>query len=78
MQATFFSVIIPLAGVGVVSFYNQLKAKDYEGAVTIIVAAAIGLVAGLTNYLGLDVQSGLTLALAAVGIHTTATAVSSK
>lgn len=72
MNSAFFAAVIPLATVGVVQFYNQMKAKDYEGAVTIIVAAVVGLIVGLTHTYGLDVQTGLTLALAAVGIHTTA------
>lgn len=72
MNSAFFAAIIPLATIAVVQFYNQMKAKDYEGAVTILVAAAIGLVVGLTNAYGLGVLNAMTLSLAAVGIHTTA------
>jgi hypothetical protein len=72
MVSAFFAAIVPLATIAIVQFYNQMKAKDYEGAVTIIVAATVGVIVGLTHTYGLDVQTGLTLALAAVGIHTTA------
>jgi uncharacterized membrane protein HdeD (DUF308 family) len=66
----FFAAVIPLATVGVVQLYNQLKVHDWEGVVTILVAGAVGLVAGLTHYLGLSIADALTLAMAAVGIHT--------
>lgn len=78
MQTAFFAVVIPLATVGVVQFYNQIKAKDYEGAVTIIVAAGIGLIAGLTHYLGLSLTDALTYAFSAVGLHTVTTTKSTK
>lgn len=66
----FLLTIVPLAAVGVVQVFNQFKARDWEGMVTIGVAALIGLVAGLTHYLGLDLTTSLTIAMGAVGVHT--------
>lgn len=66
----FLTTIVPLAAVGAVQLYNQFKARDWEGVITILVAAAIGLVAGLTHYLGLDVTTAVTIAMGAVGVHT--------
>lgn len=68
--SVFLATIVPLAAVGAVQLYNQFKARDWEGVVTILVAAVIGLVAGLTHYLGLDITTALTLAMSAVGVHT--------
>lgn len=66
----FFAAVVPLAIVGTVQLYNQLAAHDWDGVIKILVAAAIGLIAGLTHYLGLSVADALTLAMGAVGIHT--------
>lgn len=73
MQSAFFDVIVPLAAVGVVQAFNQFKARDWEGLITVVVAALVGLVAGLANYMGLDLQTALTLSMGAVGIHTVLT-----
>lgn len=66
----FFDVVVPLAAVGAVQAYKMFKDRNWEGLITIVVAALVGLAAGLTHYLGMDLQTALTLAMSAVGVHT--------
>lgn len=60
---------ISIAVVAVVEFLKRLNAKDWQGAVTILVAAVVGGAAGFFKIQGLDLMNGIIAGLAAVGVH---------
>ena len=64
------NVFVAAAVAGVVQCLKLLRDKNWIGAVTIVIAAAIGVLAGLAEIEGLDVQSGLIAGLAASGVYT--------
>lgn len=66
------SVFIATAIVALNEFVKRVRAKDYEGIVTIVSAVLIGVLAGVLHIEGLNVLNGVYIALAAVGIHTVA------
>ena len=53
----------------------KILAPKVNGAITILVAAVLGALAGYQHLAGLDVVSGVVLGLSAVGVHTVATVV---
>jgi hypothetical protein len=64
------SVFITAAVVAVVQFLKLLKAADWVGAATIVVAAAIGGLAGWASIDSLTVTEGIIAGLAASGVYT--------
>lgn len=64
------SVFITAAVVAVVQFLKLLKASDWVGALTIVVAAAIGGLAGWASIDSLTVTQGIIAGLAASGVYT--------
>lgn len=63
--------IVVGAIVAVVQFLKTYVSQ-VNGGITIIVAAVLGGIAGLFHVNGIDVPTGISLGLAAVGIHTVA------
>lgn len=69
METAFLSAAV----VGATEFLQRLQARDYFAAITIAVAGAIGLVAGLLGAPGVgDAWQGLVEGLAASGAVTVA------
>jgi len=66
------TVFVTAAVAGVVQCIKLLKDQNWVGAATVVVAAIIGVLAGLAEIEGLDVQSGLIAGLAASGAYTVA------
>lgn len=67
-----FEALVTLGVVGATQLYNQIRNKDYIGALTIVVAAVLGVLCGVFHQFGFDWFTGLTAGLAAVGVHTVA------
>lgn len=66
------SVFVLAAVAGAVELLKKLQAKDYWAALTILVSAAIGLLAGFFSIEGISVTTGLVLGLGASGLVTVA------
>ena len=67
-------VFLVTAVVGAVEFLKRLQKKDYWAGLTILVAGAIGAVAGALSAPGvLDVWTGIVIGLGASGLITTVT-----
>ena len=64
------SVFISAAVVAVVQFLKLVKEKNWISALTIVVAAAIGLLAGWVGIEGLNLTTGFIAGLAASGVYT--------
>jgi len=64
------NVFIAAAVVAVVQFLKLLKDKNWVGAATIVVAAAIGGLAGWSNIDNLTVTQGIIAGLTASGVYT--------
>jgi hypothetical protein len=58
--------------IGVVQFVRELEAKKYWSALTIVLAAGVGALAGFLNIEGIDVATGIVLGLAGSGAVTVA------
>lgn len=78
MSETIIVGLIPLVIVAIVELLKRLNKRDFEGVVTILVAALIGAGAGFLQLKGLDVTTGLAAGLEAVGLHTLVTGVASR
>lgn len=70
------NTLIALAVVAVTQFISYIRVKNYDSALTIVVAAAVGTLAGIFSLavdgVTLTWFSGLVAGLSAVGIHTVA------
>jgi hypothetical protein len=72
-------VLLVLAVAGATEFLRRLQLRDYFAALTIVVAAVIGGVAGAFNVEGLpDVFTGVVAGLSASGLVRTAGAVTTR
>lgn len=67
------SVFVVTAVIAVVEFFKRVQVRDTFGALTIVLAAVIGALAGFFGIEGLDVANGLVAGLGAAGVVTTAT-----
>lgn len=61
--------------IAVTQLIKQIFPAQISGALTIIVAVVLGALAGYAKIDGLTILTGVFAALAAVGVHTTATAI---
>lgn len=66
------NTLIALAVIAVTQFVSYVRVKNYDAALTIVVAGAVGTLAGAFNLETLTPLSGLIAGLSAVGIHTVA------
>lgn len=69
------SLFVVTAVVAVVEFLRRLQVKDYFAAITIVVAALIGALAGAFEIEGLTVATGIITGLGASGLVTVASRV---
>lgn len=67
------SVFVVTAVIAVTEFFKRIQARDVYGALTIVLAAVIGGLAGFFGVEGLTVATGLIAGLGGAGIVTTAT-----
>lgn len=66
------NVFVLAAVAGAVELIKRLQARDYWAALTILVSAAIGSLAGFFGIGGISVTTGLVLGLGASGLVTVA------
>lgn len=66
------SVLLATSVAAVTEFLKRINDKEYRGALIIAVAGAIGAVAGLLSFQGLDLTTGVLTGLGVAGIHTIA------
>lgn len=64
--------LVVLAVPAVVKLVELLNKKDWQSAGKILLAAAVGILAGMLGLQGLDVSAGLAAGLSAAGIVTVA------
>lgn len=62
--------------VGIVEFIKRLQLKDFYAAITILAAAGVGALAGVLGIEGINVATGIVVGLAASGLVTVASKVS--
>jgi len=73
------SVFLVTAVVGAVELLKRLQAQDYWAGLTIVVAAAIGVAAGVWGWGGVpDGETGLILGLGASGLVTVGQKISQR
>lgn len=66
------SFFVVTAVVAATEFLRRLQVKDYFAAITIVVSAAIGALAGAAGIEGLTVATGIVVGLGASGLVTVA------
>ena len=64
--------------VGVVEFIRRLKSKDFYAAITIVVAAGVGALAGFLGVEGISIATGIVVGLAGSGLVTVAEKINSE
>lgn len=72
------SIFVSAAVIGVVDFLKQLQARDYHGAMTILLAALVGGIAGFFGVDGLTITNGIVAGLVAVGVYRVSMAASGR
>ena len=66
------NVLLATSIAAVTEFLKRMQAKDYQSAIIIVVAAALGLLTGIFHVDGLSILNGLLAGLGIAGIHTIA------
>ena len=72
MTDTIVAALLPTAIIAVTEVVKRVKAKEYESAATIVIAAVVGAVAGFIGISGLSLETGILAGLEAAGIVKTA------
>jgi len=72
MTEEVLGALLPAAIIAVTELVKRVRAKDWNGASTIVVAAIVGVAAGFLGVKGLDPAAGALAGLEAVGIVKTA------
>ena len=72
MTDALVAVLIPTAIIALTEIVKRVRAKEYESAATIVIAAVVGAAAGFLNISGLIVETGILAGLGAAGIVKTA------
>jgi hypothetical protein len=67
------AILIPAAITAIVKFIDLIQKKDYPGALKIVIAVAVGIIAGAASIQGLTPETGAYAGLVASGAVTIAT-----